>query len=207
MTGIILAGGEGKRLGKDKALIKLNSELLVKRILSILRESFEEVLIITSEEKLKIFERNLSGLNVKICPDIYNKKGALGGIHTGLNFSSNFHSFFVGCDTPFLNFHLIEYFKEISDGNDVVVAKFNSKFETLHAVYSKKCIVYIEELIKKDNLRIFDFYDKVKLRIVDEIEVRRYDPKKLSFFNINTKEDLKKAIMIYRLLKKERFKQ
>lgn len=160
MTGIILAGGEGKRFGKDKTMIDLNGELLIKRIVSILRKSFEEVLIITSEKKLKIYERNLSELNVKIYPDVYSEKGAIGGIHSGLNFSYSYHSFFVGCDIPFLNLSLIEYFKEISEGNDVVVAMFESGFEPLHAVYSKRCISYIEDMIKKDNSRIFDFYNK-----------------------------------------------
>ncbi|MGQ9579064.1 MAG: molybdenum cofactor guanylyltransferase [Candidatus Aminicenantales bacterium] len=70
LTGIILAGGEGKRFGKDKTMIELNGELLIERIVSILRKSLGEVLIITSEEKIKFYERNLSGLNVKIYPDI-----------------------------------------------------------------------------------------------------------------------------------------
>lgn len=201
MTGIILTGGEGKRFGKDKTEIKLNGELLIERIVSTLRKSFGEVLIITTEKKLKIYERNLSGLNVKVYPDVFPEKGAIGGIHSGLIFSSNYHSFFVGCDMPFLNSSLIEYFKKISEGNDVVAAKFESGFEPLHAVYSKRCISYIEDMIKKDNLRIFDFYNKVKLRIVREDEIRRYDPEKLSFFNINTEEDLKEAIYILQRLK------
>lgn len=207
MTAIILAGGEGKRFRKDKTMIELNGELLIERIVSTLRKSFEEVLIITSEEKLKLFERNFSGLNIKVYPDIYQKKGALGGIHSGLKFSPHFHSFFVGCDMPFLNSSLIEYFKEISYGNDVVVAMFESGFEPLHAVYSKRCISYIEDMIKKDNLRIFDFYNKVKLRIVREDEIKRYDPEKLSFFNINTEEELKKAIKIQRLLNRKKRKE
>ncbi|MEW6455481.1 MAG: molybdenum cofactor guanylyltransferase [Acidobacteriota bacterium] len=207
MTGIILAGGEGKRFRKDKAEIKLNGELLIERIVSKLRKSFKEVLIITSEKKLKGYERNFSGSDVKIYPDIYSEKGAIGGIYSGLNFSSSYHSFFAGCDMPFLNLSLIEYFKNISEGNDVVVAKFKSGFEPLHAVYSKRCINYIEDLIKKDNLRIFDFFNEVKLRIVKEDEIRRYDPEKLSFFNINTEEDLNKAIKIQKLLNKKKSKR
>ncbi|MGQ9470700.1 MAG: molybdenum cofactor guanylyltransferase [Candidatus Aminicenantales bacterium] len=70
LTGIILGGGEGKRFGKDKTMIELNGELLIERIVSILRKSLGEVLIITSDEKIKFYERNLSGLNVKIYPDI-----------------------------------------------------------------------------------------------------------------------------------------
>lgn len=206
MTGIILAGGEGKRLGKDKAAIMLNGELLVSKIVSTLKKVFKEVLIITSEEKLESYKSILSGQNIKIYPDIYQQKGALGGIHSGLKFSSSFHSFFAGCDMPFLNLSLIEYFKEISKAYDVVVAKLESRFEPLHAVYSKNCLPYIEDLIKKDNLRIFDFYDKVKLRIIGEDEIERYDSKKLSFFNINTVEDQKKAIRISKLLKDKKFK-
>ncbi len=200
MTGVILAGGVGRRLGKDKAKIELEGELLIERVLSKLRDSFEETLIITSVEKLKDYKRNFSRSNVKIFSDIFPNKGAIGGIYTGLRFSTSFYSFFFGCDMPFLNQSLIDYFKSISEGYDIVVAKLEYGFEPLHAIYSKRCIYYIENLIKNDNLRIFDFYNYVRVRTVQEYEIKKYDPQMLSFFNINTEEDLKEAIKIMKLL-------
>jgi len=200
MTGVILAGGEGKRLGLDKTEIVIARELLIETIISKLRESFEEIVLITSKNKLKKYTSRFSHLNVKIYTDIFDEKGAIAGIHSGLYHSSNYHSFFVGCDMPFLNPSLIDYFKQISDSNDVVVAQCESGFEPLHAVYSKRCMSYLEKLIQSNNLRIYDFYDEVKLRIVKEDEIERHDPQKLCFFNINTEKSLHEAIKIQKSL-------
>ena len=200
MTGVILAGGEGKRLGRDKTAIVIDRELLIETILSKLKESFEEILLITSKKKLKNYTSRFSHLNVKIYADIFDGKGSVAGVHSGLCHSSNYHSFFVGCDMPFLNPSLIEYFKQITEGNDVVVAQCASGFEPLHAVYSKKCMSYLEKLIQSNNLRIYDFYDEVKLRIVREDEIEKHGPQKLCFFNINTEEALHEAIKLQKSL-------
>ncbi len=204
LTGIILAGGQGKRFGKDKGDIFLWGELLIERIVKILSQFFTEILIITSRDKQENYRQKFSSLNINIFPDIFDRKGPLGGLHSGLNFSSNYHSFVVGCDMPFLNPSLINYFKKVSKENDVVVARLKSGFEPLHAIYSKRCLPFIEECIQRNDLRIFDFYDKVKIRILSEEEIERFDPKKLSFFNINTEKDLKEAMRIQKFLTQKR---
>ena len=51
----------------------------------------------------------------------------------------------------------------------------------------------IETLIEQDQLRIVDFFPQVKVRYMEEDELDRFDPEHLSFFNINTKADLKRA--------------
>ncbi len=196
MTGVILAGGEGKRLGRDKTEIVIDRESLIEKIISKLEKSFEEILLITSVKKCTHYTDRFSHLKVKIHSDIYDGKGAIAGVHSGLHHSSHQHSFFVGCDMPFLNIPLIEYFKQLAVGNDVVVAQCEAGYEPLHAVYSKRCMIYLEKLMKKNNLRIYDFYDEVKTRIVREDEIGKYDPEKLSFFNINTEEALSEAIKI-----------
>jgi molybdopterin-guanine dinucleotide biosynthesis protein A len=69
-------------------------------------------------------------------------------------------------------------------------------------MYSKSCIPYLTKLIQNNNLRIYDFYPEVRSRIVQDEEVARYDPEKLSFFNINTWQELNEANKINKLLVK-----
>jgi molybdopterin-guanine dinucleotide biosynthesis protein A len=196
MTGVILAGGEGKRLGRDKTEIVIEGALLIEGIVSKLRKSFEEILLITSKKKLQHCSSRFSHLDIKIYADIFDGTGSIAGVHSGLYHSSHSHAFFVGCDMPFLNLSLIDYFKQITDENDVVVAQCEAGFEPLHTIYSKRCMTYLEKLIQSKNLRIYDFYDEVKIRIVREDERERYDPLKICFFNINTEETLHEAIKI-----------
>jgi len=65
--------------------------------------------------------------------------------------------------------------------------------EPLHAVYSQACLAPIESLLKQGNLSVIQLFTLVKLRYVDAEEINRFDPKHLSFFNINSQADLAKA--------------
>jgi molybdopterin-guanine dinucleotide biosynthesis protein A len=65
--------------------------------------------------------------------------------------------------------------------------------EPLHAVYTKSCLAPIEQIIKQGKLRVDKLFSLVRVRYVEAEEIERFDPKHLSFFNINTKADMKKA--------------
>jgi molybdopterin-guanine dinucleotide biosynthesis protein A len=71
-------------------------------------------------------------------------------------------------------------------------------FEPLHAVYSKNCIAPIEFILKQGRKVIIELFNFVKVRYVEADEVERFDPQHLSFFNINTEEDLELARKIAR---------
>ena len=99
---------------------------------------------------------------------------------------------------PFLNQALLSYMIEVSDGFDFVLPHINNQFEPLHAVYSKNCIAPIEFILKQGRKVIIELFNFVKVRYIEAEEVDRFDPQHLSFFNINTKEDLELARKIAR---------
>jgi molybdopterin-guanine dinucleotide biosynthesis protein A len=130
---------------------------------------------------------------VRLIVDIYPGKGALGGIYTGLTSADSSYSLVVGCDMPFLNRDLLCYLIEIAPSFDVVVPRIDNMLEPLHAVYSRDCLAPIKEMIDKDRLGISQLFKLVKTRYVDKDEIAKFDPRCLSFFNINTLDDIKKA--------------
>jgi molybdopterin-guanine dinucleotide biosynthesis protein A len=65
--------------------------------------------------------------------------------------------------------------------------------EPLHAVYSKNCLTTIKNLLEQGKMRFTDLLTLVKVRYVEAEEINLFDPKHLSFFNINTEADLKTA--------------
>jgi molybdopterin-guanine dinucleotide biosynthesis protein A len=83
---------------------------------------------------------------------------------------------------------------QISASFDVVIPRVGDMVEPLHAIYSKGCLAPIEEMLKQGNLKVYELLNLVKVRYVDAEEINRFDPKHLSFFNINTKADLKIAM-------------
>ncbi len=80
----------------------------------------------------------------------------------------------------------------IKKNYDVVIPHLNDGYHPLHALYSKRCLKFIEELISEDNLKITDFFNRVKVREVPSDEIISLDPDLRSFLNINTPKDLEK---------------
>jgi molybdopterin-guanine dinucleotide biosynthesis protein A len=189
ITGVVLAGGRGSRLGRQKALERIVGEKsLVENTVETITPLCREVIVVTSKEQLGCI--STANLNVKIVVDIYTGKAALGGIYTGLVNANTSLVLVVACDMPFLNKSLLHYMIQLAPGFDIVVPKVENKIELLHAVYSKNCLETIKQLLEKNTLQILKLLDLVKTRYVMDEEVNNIDPKHLSFFNINTQKDL-----------------
>lgn len=197
MTGIILAGGKNKRIGKDKSFIKIGGITIIDRAFSTLSRIFKDIIIITDTPDL------YSYLGCKIYSDIIPGKDSLGGIYTGLKVSSSKHNFIFACDMPFLNESLIKYMIGITKDSDIVIPRSKKGFEPLHAIYSKVCIPYIEKLIEGNNLRILDFFTHVKVKEIGISEIATYDPKEIAFLNLNTEEDILRAEAVEKSLYEE----
>jgi molybdopterin-guanine dinucleotide biosynthesis protein A len=147
--------------------------------------------VITSQEQFSLI--TAARLKAKVIVDIYPGKGVLGGIYTGLANVDSLYSLVVGCDMPFLNRDLLCYLIDVAPNFDIVVPKIDGLLEPLHAVYSRECLARIKDLMDKDELEISQLFNLVKTRYVGKDEIARFDPQYLSFFNVNTPDDLKKA--------------
>ena len=188
---IILAGGKSLRLGHDKVLEKIGKRSLLEQVISRIDSLSRDIIVVTAEERT--FPQLASHPKLKIVPDIFPGKGSLGGIYTGLVTSDSFYNLVIASDMPFLNQPLLRYMIEVSDGFDFVLPRVNNLFEPLHAVYSKNCVAPMEFILKEGRKVIIELFDFVKVRYVEAEEIDRFDPQHLSFFNINTKEDLELA--------------
>lgn len=198
LTGVILAGGRGSRIGRDKALVRLGGEFLIERVLRQLRLVVDSVLVAGSglddEERLRFLERP----GVEVIVDVLSCGGPLAGIHAGLVAAPTQRCIVVGCDMPFLEGRLLSYLAERSGDADAVVPRVVSRgfVEPLCAAYSKGCIEVIERLASSGCARVAPLFDEVRVRYVDEEVWRELDPDGLSFFNVNTPSDLARASKI-----------
>jgi len=182
-----LAGGEGKRLGADKAFLRIGGRVLIEGIVEKTARIGDEVIIVTNSPQ------RYGHLEVRVVGDVYPGKGALGGIYSGLKAARNHHSLVVACDMPFLDLRLLRYMILLSPGQDVVIPRVGGLTEPLHAIYSKQCLQPIERVLAAGGLKIIDFFREVRVCYVEEQEIKLFDSQCLSFFNINTLADLEKA--------------
>jgi molybdopterin-guanine dinucleotide biosynthesis protein A len=188
---IVLAGGKSLRLGYDKVLETIGNTSLLERVISRVSLLSSEVIIVTANEPTNL--ELVDYPKQRILCDTYPGKGPIGGIYTGLATSTSFYNLVVASDMPFLNQNLLHYMIQLSANFDLVVPRVGNLVEPLHAVYTKKCLATMEQMIKQDKLSVNQLFHLVKTRYVEAEEIERFDPKHLSFFNINTKADLKRA--------------
>ena len=191
MTGVILAGGESTRMGKNKAFIEINGKRIIDRTVSLFREVFDDVLLVTNTP-LDYIE-----LKVRIVTDLVSGKGSLGGIYTGLFFSSSSKAFFVGCDMPFLDRRVIQYFLSLAQTADIVVQRTKDYWQPLHAIYPRTLLKPIERLLQQGELKIIKTYQGMRVREVTGEELKRFDPDLHTLSNFNTPEELKKLLETY----------
>jgi molybdopterin-guanine dinucleotide biosynthesis protein A len=187
ISSVILAGGQSRRMGVNKAFLKVGHRSLIERVISQVSIVGKEVIVVTNAPD------EYAHLGYPTVADAFPGKGSLGGIYSGLRAASNPHVLVVGCDMPFLNASLLRYMLLLTPGYDVVVPRTEQGVEPLHALYSKACLPAMEQLLQQNNLKVIAFYSQVRVRYVEQEEIKILDPQLLSFFNVNTPDDLRWA--------------
>jgi len=150
-TAIIMAGGQSRRMGRDKSMLLINGEPVIKHILEKLRCHFDQVLI-SSDEASKY-----SFLSVEVIPDEAANKGPIMGIASALRASVNDVNFVIACDIPQVDISFVRRMVRESKGFDAVIPKTGqSQYEPLFAVYRKSVLAAIDKAIATGNYRIID---------------------------------------------------
>lgn len=188
---IILAGGKSVRLGRDKLVEKIGASSLLEQVVSRVQAISKKILIVTANERA--FTEYADQPDITVISDIIPGQGSLGGIYTGLITSDSHHNLVLAADMPFINVPLLRYMIEVSDGFDFILPRIDSLYEPLHAIYTQDCIGPIETIFSQQKKMIVELFNYVRVRYVDREEVDRFDPDHLSFFNINTLDDLERA--------------
>ncbi|MCH7996461.1 MAG: molybdenum cofactor guanylyltransferase [Chloroflexi bacterium] len=194
VSGVALAGGRSKRLGRNKAVEKIGDQSLIERVVGKLSQVTSETVVVVAEES-KAADLNLPPW-VRTAADLYPGTGSLGGIFTGLSAAKGNYGVVVACDMPFLNVDLIRFMLDIVSDYDAVVPRLQGRPEPLHAVYSKTCVGPIERCLQADQLKIAIFFEQINVAYLEEDDIEAFDPSHLSFFNVNTQEDLDKALAL-----------
>lgn len=185
ISAVILAGGEGKRLGIPvKAKVLLGGRPVIDGILEKIEGIFSEIIIVTNNPA------EFSDYPCTVVTDIFKGAGPLGGIHAAMTYSDSKSFFVFAGDMPFLNRDLIirmaGCFKDKATG--ILVPRTGTMIEPLHAIYSRELLPTIEKLVTgSTNASVRDlFISEITewFDTGDSSEILR------AFTNINTPGDL-----------------
>ncbi len=188
-TGVILAGGQNKRFeGRNKAILRIGGRRIVDRLMDVYARIFDQVILVTNDPAAYM------DLDALIVSDHFEVRSSLNGLHAGLFAAAHDYAFFCACDTPFAKDALIERILDGVDSKaDLIVPSTQAGYEPMFAVYRKTCLPAMEWQLGRDLLKIQGLFRKVRVKTVSEAELRAADAELISFFNVNTPDDLREA--------------
>lgn len=190
VTGVVLAGGKSRRMGRDKRFLEVGGQALLERVCDVVASLFTECLLSVAEPTSE-----LEAMGHRLVFDEIPDCASLGGLYTGLLSATYSRIFVVACDMPFITHTSIQRFLDLSQDYDVVMAQLATGLQPMHAVYSKACLPSIQRMMKDRVLKIQMLAQtpSLRTRILNEKEVATSQEDLLPFFNINTPMDLEMA--------------
>jgi molybdopterin-guanine dinucleotide biosynthesis protein A len=177
-------------MGEDKALKLFLGRPLIQRVVERLAPIADEMIVTTNRPDDYAF------LDTRLTPDLKPGRGALGGLYTAIATASNPFVAVVACDMPFASATLLEAATRlmVDEEADVVIPKTDQGYEPIHAVYRRKtCLPAIEAAINADVWKVIAWFPQVRVRVLTFEEIKRYDPARLAFWNVNTPEEFVEA--------------
>ena len=191
ILGVVLAGGQSKRFGQDKSQVQLGGKILIDYILLEILDQFNEILIISNNDIKFLNSKKITKIE-----DYKKDLGPLGGVLTAMkwikknNRDYKWISTFPS-DTPFFKKkYLSDFIKNIDDKKSkLFFIKSNDKRHNIFGLWSTELLDRLEDdVTNKGERKVEIWANKVGVKTIN-MEFKNNDP----FFNINTKEDLKKA--------------
>ena len=189
ILGAILAGGQSRRMGKDKLFLELNNKKLIEHTINKVKKYLKELIIITNKKNEFFAKNNLT--TVKDC--VGGQLGPLVGILTAMKWAkekTNKYSWIATfpCDTPFFPESIIKSFIKESERKDslILCASSHGRKHNIFGLWSLDLYDKLKnDLVNKKIRKVQDWTEENKIKNL-EFKFKDYDP----FFNINTEEDL-----------------
>ena len=190
ILGVVLAGGKSQRFGEDKSQVKLGDKLLIDYILSEIIDEFNDVLVV-SNTLIKFKESE----KISLIKDFRKNLGPLGGVLTAMKWVKDNNKDYkwistFPVDTPFFKNQILKDFlnKINIDEGKLFFIKSNNTRHNIFGLWSIDLMDKLEEDLDKGERKVEVWANSIGVKNIN-MKFENKDP----FFNINTKEDLKKA--------------
>lgn len=193
LSGVVLAGGRGSRIGGDKGLVEIGGLPMAALVLRALSEVTSDIVVAVTRGAGPAYTRAL-GPSVQIVEDRVHDRGPLEGLSNALKLTRHGLVAVVPCDVPFLKADILRLLESKAAGRDAAVPVVNGFLEPLVAVYQKKA--GLRQFRRELDLgvgKVGNAIQHMDFCKVDEVDLRAVDERLLSFWNVNSKEDLTRA--------------
>jgi molybdenum cofactor guanylyltransferase len=186
ITGVVLAGGQGRRMGTvDKGLVLLRGRPMVQHVLERLAPQVSEILINANQHVAEY-----AALGHRVIPDaIGGFAGPLAGLHVALTHAANPTVATVPCDSPFLPADLVSRLRAALDAGaaELAVARTFHQPHPVFALVRTRVLPHLTRFLEGGGRKIDAWYATLAA-----VEVA-FDDEADAFRNINTDDELKQA--------------
>jgi molybdopterin-guanine dinucleotide biosynthesis protein A len=193
---VILAGGFSKRFGQDKCLVDLFGKPLVLHVVDRVSSMVNEKVVVVGSNALREKLSNVFKSKIRVVVDRYEGQSPLVGALTGFESVDAEYSLLLPCDTPFVSIKIVGLLLDLCVNRGAVIPRWpNGYVEPLQAVYNTKSAMEAAKKAldegKRDLSSMINYLHGV--RYVSTLVLQQLDPKLLTFVNVNTVADLKRA--------------
>jgi molybdopterin-guanine dinucleotide biosynthesis protein A len=195
ITGIILAGGQSRRMGQNKALLSSPGReqvTFVERLAALLRPLCAEMLLVARDQTAAAEYTALPG--VRIVTDIVPGVGPLMGLYSGLRATSTDHAIVLAVDMPFVQPAMLAYLLALPRHEAIIVPVVNGVPQVLLAIYPRSILPIIESRLLEGRRDPRSLLDSIPVTYLDESQLLQIDPTLRSFVGVNTPEELRDAV-------------
>jgi molybdopterin-guanine dinucleotide biosynthesis protein A len=189
LTGVILAGGENKRMGgKPKALLPFNGTPLILNQVKEMQEICDEIIVVTNNPEIFL---PVLPKDIRMIMDVIPGKGPLSGMHSALSLTNHDTNWIVACDMPLISAKSAEEMiaKREEHDYDAVIPVLDNQLHPLHGIYLKHCVEVISALLDAKEYRVTEMIKLIYWMEVNELffEEQGLDPR--CVMNMNTPQD------------------
>jgi len=191
--GIVLCGGESRRMGRPKAWLQFGNELMLQRVVRIISAAVSRVVVVAAPDQ----EVPSLPSSISVVRDHKKGRGPLEGLAAGLarlrelDYDAAYAS---STDVPFINARFIKSVIELLGDESIAVPYVAGRYHPLAAVYRTSALPAIEQLLAHDQLRPTFLFDMLPTRRIEAHELVAADLELKSLDNLNTPADYQAAL-------------
>ena len=181
----ILAGGKSRRMGQDKAFVKIDGVFMIEKVLDVITPLVSQTVIIANEPEA--YQR----FSLPVYADIIVGMGPLSGLYTAFEKTGAEKILLVACDMPHINSDIVRYLIEYDEWEEEALIPFvGGREQGLLALYKRSAIEKVAGDISQKAIQFDQFRKVISKRLIAEEELEKIEPSLKTFDNINSQEDI-----------------